>query len=272
MKSLQITCIFALLSATLLAQEPLTARGNKYFFIGLSLPITKVRDQAHSPQIYRGLTPTLSIGHDRVGQDVVTRFAFSYTFTPFGGIAPKTRPKPERQLSSAEVSLMHFSAGLYKRVGKGYDTEGWNSYVGGSLSFTFDGRMYNLPSNNLFGYQVNTSLNAGGFVQKKLDKTWRFNYEATTPLLSYALRPNHIGMPPMTTGDFSGSVKRMFSSGKVVTVNKLFRFYNRFSFEQQINDHRKRRYAYTWEACMNRVSQPLNSVMGGLGYESLFKM
>jgi hypothetical protein len=270
MKDLYITYCLILLSATLAAQEPLTARGDKYFFIGLSLPITKVRDQAHSPQIYQGLTPTFSIGHDRIGQDIATRFAFSYTLSLMG-LTPKTRPKPERQLSSADVSALHFSAAVYKRVGT-YDKEAWNRYIGGSLTFTFDSRLYNLPSNNLFGYQINTSLNAVGFVQKKIDNAWHFNYEAATPVISYALRPNHIGMPPMTTGNFSANAKKMMSSGKIVTVNKLFRFYNRFSFEQQINDHRKRRYTYTWDASVNTISQPLNSVSAGLGYESLFKM
>jgi hypothetical protein len=270
MKSLQIACIISFFSTISAAQEPLTARGDTYFFLGLSLPITKVRDVAHSPQIYRGLTPTFSVGYDRIGRDVATRLAFSYTMS-VPGLSPKARPKPERQLSSADVNVIQASFGVYKRVGS-YDTEGWNRYVGGSLSFTFDSRIYNLPSNNLFGYQVNTSLNAGAFVQKRLDNAWHFNYEATTPLISYALRPNHIGMTPLTTGDFSSSAKKMFKSGKILTVNKLFRFYNRFSFEQQINDHRKRRYTYTWDACMNRMTQPLNSVTGGFGYESLFKM
>jgi hypothetical protein len=270
MKALHIAYCLFFLCATLNAQEPLTARGDKYFFLGLSLPITKVRDQAHSPQLYQGLTPTFSIGHDRIGQNIATRFAFSYTLSLIG-LTPKTRPKPERQLSSADVSAVHFSAAVYKRVGT-FDAAGWNRYVGGALTFTFDSRQYSLPSNNIFGYQINTSLNAAGFVQKKIDKAWYFNYEAATPLISYALRPNHIGMPPMTTGDFSGSIKRILTSGKIVTVNKLFRFYNRFSFEQQINDHRKRRYTYTWDASVNRVSQSLNSVTAGLGYESLFKM
>jgi hypothetical protein len=270
MKALPITYCLIFLSITLKAQEPITARGDKYFFIGVSLPITKVRDQAHSQQIYQGLTPTFSIGHDRVGQDIATRFAFSYTLS-LGGLTPKTRPKAERQLSSADVNALQFSAGVYRRVGA-YDKEGWNRYLGGSLTFTFDSRLYNLPSNNLFGYQVNTSLNAAGFVQKKLANAWRFNYEAATPIISYALRPNHIGMPPMTTGDFSANIKRLLTSGKIVTVNKLFRFYNRFSLEQQINDHRKRRYTYTWDASVNTISQRLNSVQAGLGYESLFKM
>ncbi|MDZ7879883.1 MAG: hypothetical protein U5L45_19555 [Saprospiraceae bacterium] len=270
MKSLPVICFFFFLATTLIAQEPLSARGDKYFFIGVSLPLSKVRDQAHSPQIYQGLTPTFSIGHDRVGQNIAARFAFSYTLS-LAGLRPKTRPKPERQLSSADMNVLHFLGGVYKRVGN-YDKDGWNRYVGGALTFTFDSRLYNLPSNNLFGYQVNTSLNVAGLVQKQLDNAWRFNYEGVVPIVSYALRPNHLGMPPMTTGDFSANIKRMATSGKVVTVNKLFRLYNRFSFEQQINDHRKRRYTYAWEASVNKISQPLNSVVAGLGYESLFKM
>jgi hypothetical protein len=270
MRFLQILGFTLLISTTLVAQEPLSARGDNYFFLGLSLPIAKVRDQAHSPQTYQGLTTTFTLGYDRIGRDAVSRLAFSYTMSPTG-LSPKARPKPERQLSSADVNALQVSMGLFKRVGN-YDTEGWNRYVGGSLSFTFDSRIYNLPSNNIFGYQVNTSLNAGAFVQKKVDNNWRFNYEAAMPLISYALRPNHVGMAPLTTGNFSNSFKKMASAGKVVTVNKLFRFYNRFAMEQQINDHRKRRYTYTWEAMTNRIGQPLNAVSGGLGYESLFKM
>lgn len=273
MKSLQITLIFSFFSTFLMAQEPLSARGDTYFFLGFSLPIVKVRDQAHSPQVYRGLTPTLNIGYQRVGRDFVLRQSIAYSFSlgPIGILSPKTRPKPERQLSNASVGILQASSAVYKRVGS-YDTEGWNRYVGGVLSFTFDSRVYNLPSNNIFGYQCNTSLNLGGFIQKKLDNKWQFSYEAFTPLISYSLRPNHIGMMPLTTGDFSGGAKRFLKSGKVVTINKLFRFYNRFSFNRTINDHRQRQFYYTWDAVVNRVSQPLNAVTGGLGTESLFKM
>jgi hypothetical protein len=59
MKSLHIINIVLLFSTVLAAQEPLSASGDNYFFLGLTLPITKVRDQAHSPQIYQGLTPTI---------------------------------------------------------------------------------------------------------------------------------------------------------------------------------------------------------------------
>ena len=270
MKLLQITGILLLFSSILTAQEPAPNFGDTYFYLGFNFPITKVRDRAHSPQLYQGWTPTVSLGYQSVGKEGVARINFSYTFSPLN-LSPKTRPKPERQLSSANLNTFQFSTAVYKRVGN-YDTEGWNRYVGGALTFTFDTRVYNLPSNNLFGYQCNTSLNAGAFVQKKLDDKWRFNYEAFTPLLSYSLRPNHIGMPPLTTGDFSNGAKRFLKSGKVVTINKLFRFYNRFSFEKIINDHRQRQFSYTWDAVVNKVAQPVTSITGGLGTASLFKM
>ncbi len=272
MKVLSFALFFLLLSTVSTAQDLLENRGN-YFFIGFSLPIVKVRDLGHSAQLYQGLVPTLSTGYQQIEKDFASRLSFSFSFSmgSFGVIAPKTRPKPQPQMSGASVNIFQVSGGVYKRVGN-YDTEGWNRYVGGSLSFTFDGRLYNLPSNNIFGYQCNTSLNVGGFVEKKLDNTWRFNYEAFTPVLSYALRPNHVGMIPLTTGDFSDGAKRFIKSGKILTVNKLFRFYNRFSFDKQINDHRRRQFSYTWDAVVNRMSQPLNSITGGLGTESLFKM
>ena len=272
MKSLLFVLVFSLISTLATAQDLLGNRGN-YFFIGFNLPILKVRDLGHSPQLYQGLVPTLSVGYQQIEKDYVSRLSFSFSFSagPFGTIAPKTRPKPQKQMSSASVNVFQLSGGVYKRVGD-YDTEGWNRYVGGVFTFTFDTRLYNLPSNNLFGYQCNTSLNVGGFVEKKVNNAWRFNYEAFTPVVSYALRPNHVGMIPLSTGDFSDGAKRFIKSGKVLTVNKLFRFYNRFSFDKQINDHRQRQFSYTWDAVVNRMSQPLHSITGGLGTESLFKM
>jgi hypothetical protein len=237
-----------------------------YFFLGVGFPIMKVRDQAHSPLKYQGWVPTLRIGHEEINQGFVSRIALS---AGFGGGAPKSKPKATQSQSAFEISYFQFSYAYYSLLG-GYDTEGWNRYLGGAFTFTFDLRNYNLPSNNLLGYQVNTSLNVGGFVRKKLSDDWRFNYEAITPVISYCVRPNYIGMAPATKGDFN--FKDVIKSGKIVTVNKLFRFYNRFSFDQQINDHRQRRLSYTWDFHNNVVAKPLQSTSGGLGYESLFKM
>ncbi len=262
------TLIFTLLcTVSLYAQEPLTARGNSYFFLGIHLPIVKVRDEGHSSLTYSGLNTTLRIGHERIGKDVVSRIAFSFSG---GFIKPKTRPQPAQNLSRADISSMELCVAYYQRVNSVYETDGLNQYVGGGLSFLFDGRGYNLPSNNLFGYQANISLNAGGFFMKKMSNTTRINDEVLTPLLTFAMRPSYIGLMPMTTSDFSA--KNVLKTGKLVTVNKVFRFYNRFGWDQQINDHRQRRLAYTWDMQINNVSQPLRAVSAGLSYESLFKM
>jgi hypothetical protein len=267
MKSTNTLFFSLLFTASLLAQDPLTPRGSSYFFLGVNVPMVKVRDDGHSSLIYSGLNPTLRLGYERVGTDVVSRITFSFSG---GEIKPKTRPQPEKHLSKAEISTFEVTYAYYRRMGNAYETEGLNRYVGGAITFLFDGRTYNLPSNNLFGYQANLSLNAGGYVQKKINNSVRMNDEIFTPLLTFAMRPNYIGLMPMTTSDFS--VKHVLKTGQFVTVNKLFRFYNRFGFEQQINDHRQRQVAYTWDALINNVSRPLHSVSSGVSYESLFKM
>lgn len=267
MKSIKILIFSLFFLSSLTAQEPLTPLGDTYFFLGLGLPIVKVRDEGHSSLMYRGLNSTLRVGYERVGRDVVSRIALSFAT---GQIKPKTRPKPEKQLSSAETNTFEVSYAYYRRINTVYDVEGWNRYFGGAITLLFDGRTYNLPSNNLFGYQANLSLNAGGFVQKKIDNSWRLNNELLTPLLTFAMRPSFIGLMPMKSNDFSA--KKVMQTGKIVTVNKVFRLYNRLGFDQQINDHRARRLSYTWDGILNNVSRPLRSVSAGLGYESLFKM
>ncbi len=267
MKFIKILVFSLFSAASLFAQEPLTPRGNTYFFLGIGLPIVKVRDEGHSSLVYRGLNSTLRIGYERVGQDAVSRISFNVSI---GEIKPRTRPKPDKQMSSADATTFEVSYAYYRRINSPYDAEGWNRYFGGAVTLLFDGRNYNLPSNNLFGYQGNLSLNAGGYFQKKINNTYRINDELLTPLLTFAMRPSFIGLMPMTSNDFSA--KRVMKTGKIVTVNKVFRIYNRIGFDQQINDHRQRRLSYTWDGILNNVSRPLRSISAGLGYESLFKM
>ena len=265
MKKTVLLILTLSLTFYLKAQDPKPPR-DVYFFLGIGLPIIKVRDEAHSSLKYQGFMPTLRVGYEEINQNYVSRIAVSASF---GTATPKTTPKPQQNISNLEVNNIQVNYTYYKRSGA-FDTEGWNRYVGGAFTMTIDMRSYNLPSNNLLGYQVNTSLNIGGFIQKKLDAKWRFNYEAFTPILSYTLRPTYMGMIPMKGGDFNA--KSVFTNGKIVTINKLFRFYNRFSFDQTINDHRQRRLNYSWDFHSNTVSKPLKSIVAGVGYESLFKM
>jgi RNAse (barnase) inhibitor barstar len=267
MKSLYSIVLLIGVTQIALAQDRPLQRGNTHFFLGFNLPLVKVRDQAFSPQIYRGLNPSLQLGYERIGEDIVSRLSFSISY---GAIRPKPRPKPDKQLSNADINIFEVSYAYYKRLNAAYTEGGLNRYLGVSLSFTFDGRAYNLPSNNLFGFQANTAINFGGLLRKKLNDNWVFDYEAFSPVLSYAMRPNYVGMMPLQSGDFTA--KKIVGSGQFTTVHKLFRFYNRFNFDQTINDHRRRRLAYVWDLTINQVARPLTMVSSGLTYESIFKM
>ena len=240
--------------------------GQVYFFMGLEFPLVKVRDHGHSPLNYKGLEATFRLGHEEINPNFVSRISFSASI---GSATPGFKSKAEQGNSSVDINNFQVSYAYYRLLGD-YNTEGWNRYVGGAFTLHLDLRSYSLPSNNLFGFQANGALNLGGFVQKKLSDNWRFNYEAFTPVLTYAIRPNYVGMLPISGSDFS--LGKILATGKWVTMNKLFRFYNRLSFDQQINDHRQRRIFYDWDFYSNTVSKPMQSVRSGVGYESLFKM
>jgi hypothetical protein len=260
-----ILCFLIINTTLLLAQDMKPAHDN-YFFLGLGVPLVTVRDEAHSPLKYSGFAPTLRVGFENINGDFVSRISVAASF---GLAKPKTSPKPSQTLSGMEISTFQVNYTYYAII-NAYKKEEWNRYLGGAATLTFDLRSYNLPSNNLLGYQVNFSLNAGGFLQKQLNDKGRFNYEVFTPIISYSLRPNYLGMLPTKGSDVNP--QNVFLNGKTVTVDKLFRLYNRFSYEQQIKPYRAHRLFYSWDFHNNTISKPIKSVMGGLGYESLFKM
>ncbi len=265
MKRQFLLCYF-LISYIFLSAQDIKPPREKYFFLGVGLPFMTVRDEAHSPLKYQGFAPTLRIGFENINGDYISRMTIS---AAFGTAKPKTRPKPKGALSGMGINNIQFNYTYYSILNT-YNQEGWNRYVGGAATLTFDVRAYNLPSNNLMGYQVNLSLNAGGFIQKQISERKHFNYEAFTPLVSYSLRPTYLGMLPMKGSDINP--KYVFSNGQIVTVNRLFRLYNRFAYDQQIKSYRVHRYFYSWDYHSNTISKPLKSVIGGVGYESLFKM
>jgi hypothetical protein len=257
---------FILTISTLITAQDLKPPRDNYFFLGFGLPIVNVRDEAHSQLKYRGLAPIFRFGFENINGDFVSRITVS---TAFGRAKPKTKPKPDRILSGMDISNIQFNYAYYTLINT-YSNKNWNQYLGGAATVTLDLRSYSLPSNNLLGYQINFSLNAGGFVQKQSNQKNRFNYEIFTPLLSYSLRPTYLGMLPIKGSDMNPWA--IFSNGKIVTVNKLFRLYNRFSFDQQLKPYRAHRLFYSWDFHSNTVSKPLKSVMGGFAYETLFKL
>jgi hypothetical protein len=146
------------------------------------------------------------------------------------------------------------------------------TYAGGSVSFLADVRQYSLPSNNVLGFQSNVTFNAGVLLRENLNHQWRFNYEATTPLLALTLRPSYVGMP-LLRDTFEVSPKTFLKGIKITTLPKFVGFKNTFSFDQQIKDHRARRLSYDWFVLANRSAQkPVYWSGGGFGYQSLFKM
>ncbi len=247
------------------AQTDFPAGPSKYFFIGLGLPFYKIRDQAHSPLIYRGTQIQLRVGMEDVNREYVARAALVYSI---GLIKPGGKPKPKNTLSVAESQKVQFILGFYKNVGTGIDRAP-HYYLGGAITAYVDVRSYNLPSNNLIGLDVNGALNAGGFFRNNLNNKWKANYEFFTPLLTYGIRPNYIGAPLQRENFKLASTTKW---AQWSTFNKSFRWYNRFDVEQQSNDYRRLQLSYIWDFHYNELAATLKSVEYGISAQELFKL
>lgn len=260
-----LTTFCALFFSFLHAQD--FNNGNTYFFLGVRFPIIAVRDVGHSPLIYRGLVSTIIVGYEKRLPDYVSRFEAR---VGIGSASPKMKPRTDRMLSSADVNNIEISYTYFRGINN-YVLDDWNNYLGGRFSLMIDLREYNLPSNNLTGYHINASLNVAAHTQKKLSDSWLFQYEAAVPLLAYSVRPNYNGTFPDLSTE-TDMVKKFLKSGTFVTIPTYFRFTNNFSFTQNINDGRERRFSYQWDYLTHQKINPLTYISGGLGYESLFKL
>jgi hypothetical protein len=246
----------------------------KYFHLGIAIPVMHIRDKGHSPLTYSGKGLKIQLGFEYHRENSMARTQFSYTY---GSVRPKSKPQPRKMMSGAEYNRIQFSYGYYRKLQNNRAPSDANLFlnssklVGATFNFDFGFNDYNLPSNNLFGYYGNVSLNVSGMFQKHLeqDSTKSFNYEATMPFVSYAIRPNYIGMMPLIDGTYD--LIKIIQQGKFATVNKLFHFYNRLELQAQNKFYIANRFNYEWEFRNNTIQEPFRAIIGGFGYENLFK-
>jgi hypothetical protein len=252
-------------------------RDDTYFMLGIAVPIGRVRDVAHSPLPYSGEGLEVRVGYERLSPQLVSRFTVSYLM---GDLAPRTKPRPKRILSALDWQNIQVTYSYFQRInGANAAADALAAYVGGAINFTADLRQYTLPSNNVFGYQFNTTFNVGTHLRQSIgnatvkdrsDLQWHWNDEATLALFAHTIRPTYIGMPPIADGRFSP--KTIIKNATYGTLNRVFRFTNRAEIEQSPNDYHSRRLNYTWQIIQNRAAEKVTAVQGGLGFESWFKL
>lgn len=260
------------ISITGFGQNPNTL--GKYFHLGIAIPVMHLRDKGHSPLTYSGKGLKIQLGFEYHRENSMARTQFSYTY---GSVSPKSKPKPRKMMSNAEYNRFQFSYGYYRKMQNNTLPSDANiflnssKFVGATFNFDFGFNDYNLPSNNLFGYYGTTSFNISGIFQKyfEQDSTKSFKYEATMPLISYAIRPNYLGMMPLIDGTYD--LIKIIQQGKFATVDKLFHFYNRLEFQSQNKFYIANRFNYEWEFRNNTIQEPFRAIIGGFGYENLFK-
>ena len=205
--------------------------GNRYFFIGIKMPIRAVRDECHSPLIYRGLEPTLHAGFITRRPNEYSEIVFELGF---GDLSPRVKPVTNKIMSSA--SSLHLACRYrHAYILNNYNAGSENKYLGFDATYTFNSRLYNLPSNNLFGYNSSFAISGFGLFQNNISNNWLATYDAHIPLISLIHRPDYMGLPDLS--ESKSIFGRIFGSGKVVTLNKKLELNHRLTLTNIANDH-----------------------------------
>jgi hypothetical protein len=260
------TALLFILTHQLQAQKELPLTDNKFFTIGIGLPMYKTRDLAHSPLKYGGYPVQYRLGIEEMTQTRITRFLLTYTT---GNISPSTKPRPQKGLSAASLDKIQATYAYYSRADNNPITN-LNTYYGGAISLTFDFRFYNLPTNNLIGYNITAALNPGGILRYATSDNNSYNFEFNTSLIAYNLRPNYLGT--LAANETNASLKNILKTGNVTTFHKLFNLYTRFGLETQSKEYRQNQFNYTWEFNRNTLSKPTQSITAGLSWDNHFKL
>ena len=258
-------CLLLISSTALQAQAYLPESGNKYFFIGVSFPIYKIKDLANSPQVYSSIQLQVRAGVEEMIQSSVSRFLVTFTF---GRITAPFIHFYRPSESYAFVRDIQFSYSYYARLGD-YYVYNPNYFMGGGVSLTFNNREYNLPGKNREGFNYTLAFNGGGIFRTQKNNVDIYTGEVNTALLAYSVRPNYNGMQNFSEHNIKDGNLRY---GRIATIDKVFNLYCRLSYQVPITDNRQSQLNYSWELNRNTTSQPTQSVRGGFGYDVLLKL
>jgi len=234
-----------------------------YWSAGIGIPISTVRDRAHSPLAYRGMGFRTFFTHERIRSNRVFRSQLTLTNVQ---LRPYSRPKLSSR-QAAKLNEVLWTFGYFSQVSPNTNPESVQ-YVGGSFTLHANTRSYPLPSNNKTGFAVALSVNLAGMDRRQLDgNDWTSVSTAEIPLLSLLARPGYVGIPE-SVAEQKVTFKSIWKPFQVVSLNKFFRLSTQINVDHRRRDWRYDRFSYQWDVFAAGLPRykPIVSSTSSLGY------
>jgi hypothetical protein len=238
---------------------------NETFVIGLGVPIFKIRDQGHSPLIYKGMSLSFYIGYSNYTPKSI--FTSKLIFHS-ASCTPNYKPKAEGAGNKVSLSFIEVKNSLVNRIGNTTNYNDNIQFVGLSSSLLIDFRDYNLLANNTNGFYVGLTMGpAYRFSRVFDDLKYKANASIDMPLITFSLRPNYLGT--LEFERFKLNKLAILKKFKIHTINKDFIINTDFNISKYF-DRSYSTLGYNWMYHRNTVSKPLDMNYGGFYYNANF--
>lgn len=218
--------------------------------------LSKVRDQGHSPLLYRGPELYLRQFRERHRSTMNTRIELDL------GIGLLTVTKKQTyfrtQIASFRADLnYHFLFNLSDSTRK----ISWQ--IGPMIGNVIDNRYYMFLPNNAYSYQYTNYLGISAAAKKST--SWKgkrlieLNWRGHMAIFARDTRPNYIGMEPAATyeGDNISIFPLLFKENKMVAINKFFLLRSEFSTDFARPGKKSIRLFYAWTFSFDVSSNPM---------------
>jgi len=241
------------------------AQSQHYVGIGIAPTRINVRDEGNSPLLYQGI----GIRAFALYQIQAKNSLFA---VELGGQLGGIQPRLEAGSILLPGSAQHYAAQSRLSYRRNIHTSRvWKLAAGGAWDTHTIVNYYELNSNNLVGYELNSSVAIQGHVEYTVNKYWSVQGLLQVPLVQYVSRPTSTGLVPFDD-DLSVDYTQIVWGGEWGTWLRYRYVETHLSIGRKLKNYDQAEFFYRWRAANNRLNPALEYAYHSLGVSYHFNL
>lgn len=238
----------------------------RYFNIGGGFTAPTSYDQSFSSIIYRGYAGSATAQYHRRSNQKMEHFDLRFDIGEL-----------TNDISLAYLTYYRFEGNYsHEKLLKNIWQDRVEWYVGGSFNSLWTLFQYRDFNNNSFNNSVYASLSPHTSLVyhfKLWNRDFRLQGAAYLPVLTFAMRPSYgsSNFFGFLDDDRDDTFRQLLESGKLVSLNKFFRYSNTFALEYFFKDNPNRiRLTYEWNYLRYNEPRLTQSASHNITFSTMF--
>lgn len=248
----------------LLSTNLLMGQSNHWVGVGTGFSYAKVRDEANAPLLFEGSAFHLGLQyHNENGRQTISLSLLARS----GQIHPKL-PGTTNRLNLAQHYGGQFNVRYLKPI---KSTKPWGIRWGGAWNTQLILNFYDNNTNNLAGYELNSSLDAASAITYRIDELWRLSLQIQFPLLSYSSRPEPTGLPPLDE-QFAVDYPKIIGEGQWTSLSRVRYWLSTWAIHKKLKNMDETAFFYSWQSGSNLQGKALEYAFHTIGIRYTFSL